>query len=184
MKRTPERITIEVTQADIDRARRQDSYRCVVVQAIARTLPNAHGITVDTQTIRFTIDGERRQYLTPAGAAMYVVAFDAGDKLEPFRFRITSPRLVAQTVRTPRGHEIHAANQRARNASVGHSSEGSTPLQSDAGERTRRGGSKPTRLVFGSNGRRSYGQRVLRYNRDRGEGFHVDEQGEMATEEA
>lgn len=183
MKRTPDRIAIEVTQADIDRARRQDSYRCVVVQAIARTVPNAHGITVDTQTIRFTVDGERRQYLTPAGAAMYVVAFDAGDKLEPFRFRITNPRRVALTVRTPRGHEIHAANQRSRNASMDDSIETSTRRQSDAGERTTRG-AKPTRLVFGSNGRRSYGQRVLRYNRDRSEGFHVDDAGELVAEDA
>jgi hypothetical protein len=75
------RYAVDVTQEDIDRAKRNDSYRCVVVQALARTIPQASSIRVDTQTIRFRVGDERLQYLTPNSAAQYVVDFDAGDKI-------------------------------------------------------------------------------------------------------
>lgn len=79
---------IDVTQADIDRARVKDSSRCVVATAIGRSIPAASRISVDVQTIRFTIAGERFVYLTPPAVTGYVIAFDAGDKIHPFRFRL------------------------------------------------------------------------------------------------
>ena len=79
---------VDVTQYDIDRARVNDSSRCVVATAIARAIPGASRISVDVQTIRFTLGGERFVYLTPPAVTGYVIAFDAGEAIHPFRFRL------------------------------------------------------------------------------------------------
>jgi hypothetical protein len=107
---------VAVTQEDIDQALRKDSSRCVVATAIARVFPKASRIVVDVHSIKFT-DGPRRYtYLTPPKVMDYIVAFDAGDQLHPFRFRLRSDqRLVQQRARkTPAGKEIHNADMRAR----------------------------------------------------------------------
>lgn len=181
------RFKVNVLEEDIERASRNDSLRCVVVQAIARTLPEASGIQVDTQTIRFRVGDKRYQYLTPPAAAQYVVDFDAGDVIHPFNFQLRDPREVQVQHRTPEGYLIQAENRRRRKAAretVDNSGEMSTKPEylSEAGTRTAPG-VKPTRLVFGSSGRRMYGQRVLRYNRDRAQGFVVDTEGEMRVTE-
>ena len=58
------RFKVEVTEEDISKAQRNNSYKCVVAQAIARTIPDATRIEVDTQAIRFTRaeTGERWLY--------------------------------------------------------------------------------------------------------------------------
>lgn len=173
------RFDIEVTQDAIDKAIRQDSARCVAAQGIAKSIPDAHRITVDTQTVRFTIGDVRLQYLTPASLADYVVRFDAGDRIAPFRFRLRDPIKVARQTRTDMGKTIAAENKRRRKAAVGDSGQSPTASLSDAGERHKTGGPKPTRLVFGSGGKRSYGHRVLRYNQDRAAGYYVDEHGDL-----
>jgi hypothetical protein len=83
-KRKRTRWDIEVTAEDIEKAHRNDSYRCVLAQAIARQVPGARNIDVDLRTIRWSDDAGRHVFLTPYTAAGYVVAFDAGDELEPF----------------------------------------------------------------------------------------------------
>jgi hypothetical protein len=109
---------IKVTQTDIEKARRNDSYKCVVAQAIARQMPTAHHIEVDTQTIRFTIDDERHIYLTPPAASGYVIAFDAGDEMWPFSFQLRErfpiPTRRNRKVKTPEGKAADAAAARAR----------------------------------------------------------------------
>jgi hypothetical protein len=97
---------IEVTQDDIDRAHVKDSYRCVIATALARQIPEASRIEVDVQTIRFTRDGERLIYLTPYTAAGYVVAFDAGDEIEPFSFTLRNPITGPRRKATPAGREV------------------------------------------------------------------------------
>lgn len=109
--------TVEVTREDIDQAARKDSSRCVVATAIARTFPKASRITVDVHSIKFT-DGQRRYtYLTPHRVMDYIVAYDAGDTLHPFRFQLrTDQRMTQQrTTRTAKGAAAAGAAQKAKN---------------------------------------------------------------------
>jgi hypothetical protein len=110
------RFNVTITEQDIERAHRDNSYKCVVAQALARTIPSAANIEVDTQTIRFTIGGERRIYLTPYAVQGYVIAFDAGDPIEPFRFHLRNPRRVSRNVRTEAGNIAERASSKARRA--------------------------------------------------------------------
>lgn len=118
--KTPSRITVEVTETDIERAHKSDSYKCVVAQAVARTVPDATRIEVDTQSIRFTrANGERWLYLTPYAVQGYVIAFDAGDPIEPFSFQLRDPRRTARRLKTEAGLAIDRAQQRARRVTEG-----------------------------------------------------------------
>jgi hypothetical protein len=105
-------VHVDVTQADIDQADIKNSSRCVVATAIARTFPDATRVNVDLQTIRFTSQGERQVFLTPPAVAGYVVAFDAGDKIHPFGFRLRYDQKV--NVRRPRRTEAGKAKDNAR----------------------------------------------------------------------
>jgi hypothetical protein len=106
------RWNIEVTADDIERAQVDDSYRCVVAQAVARTIPDATRIEVDVQTVRFTRSGERLIYLTPYSVAGYVVAFDAGDEIHPFRFQLRDPIKGRRRQRTSAGQEVTRKEKR------------------------------------------------------------------------
>lgn len=110
-------ILVKVTQEDIEKAKRKDSSKCVVAQAIARTIKDATMISVDVQSIRFTNGaGERLVYLTPPAASGYVVAFDAGDELHPFNFRLNNDRVMRtqRKVRTPVARELDKVNAQKR----------------------------------------------------------------------
>jgi hypothetical protein len=65
------------------------------------------------QTVRFTVDGERRVYLTPPAAVGYVVAFDAGDPIHPFAFRLSENHRVSvrQDKPSPAAHERTRTNR-------------------------------------------------------------------------
>ena len=111
------RIGVDVTQEDIDKAIQNDSSKCVVAQAIARTVPTAHRISVDIQTVRFTDSrGVRRVYLTPTAVEQYIIAFDAGDTIEPFGFGLyDSQRVnVPRRTKTTAGKKRDAAGQKAK----------------------------------------------------------------------
>lgn len=110
------RFNIEVTEKDIQKAKRNDSYVCVVSQAIARAIPDATSIETDTQAIRFTRNGQRYVYLTPYAVQGYVIAFDAGDEIKPFSFQLRDPAKVKGKRRTPTGLKAHAAATKARKA--------------------------------------------------------------------
>ena len=112
----PDRPRIKVTQADIDRAITSHSSKCVVAQAIARQIPDAVYIDVDTQTIRFTRQGRRWAYLTPYAVQGYVIAFDAGDEIEPFDFTLSKNIAVARRKTTPDGAKVALARDSARRA--------------------------------------------------------------------
>lgn len=85
------RFNIEVTPGDIEKAQVGDSFQCVVAQAIKRQIPEARKIDVDARTVRWSDDGGRHVFLTPYTVAGYVIAFDAGDDLHPFRFQLRDP---------------------------------------------------------------------------------------------
>jgi hypothetical protein len=105
-------VHVEVTQADIDKGIRKDSAACVVATAIARAFPDATRINVDLQTVRFTSNGERQVFLTPPPVIGYVVAFDAGEDIHPFGFRLRYDQMV--NVRRKRKTEAGRAKARAR----------------------------------------------------------------------
>jgi hypothetical protein len=115
---TRSRFTIKVTEQDIRKAHRNNSYRCVAVQAIARTLTDATSISVDTQTVRFTLGGERFTFLTPPLLQGYVAAFDAGDRLHPFEFQLRDPHKVARYRRNEAALAKQKERDRVRRAPV------------------------------------------------------------------
>ena len=182
MAKTPNRINVEVTAADIERAHRNDSYTCVVAQAVARTVANATNIDVDTQSIRFTVDGERRLYMTPYAVQGYVIAFDAGDSIEPFSFQLRDPRKIARRVSTKEGKIAKRAYNRAyrerkKNEARSHVPLGDDDLQAAKAayaEAREHAPGKASRRVAGKQSpprvfkrkRRSYGHRLLRINQD------------------
>jgi hypothetical protein len=111
-----DRPRIKVTQTDIDKAVKSNSAKCVVAQAIARQIPDATRIEVDTQTVRFTSDGRRWAWLTPYAVQGYVIAFDAGDEIEPFEFSLTTNIQTQRRGRTAAGKKVAAAGARVRKA--------------------------------------------------------------------
>ena len=89
---THHEFEFEVTRSDIDSGVRRNYANCLVSTAIGRGLPDgATRIEVTAQTIRFTLNKERLVYQTPDEVKGYVVAFDAGGKIEPFKFTIKDP---------------------------------------------------------------------------------------------
>jgi len=108
-------LKVDVTAEDIERAHRNDSYRCVVAEAIARGYPDAYNVEVDTQTIRFTTDkGERIIYVTPPAVMGYVIAFDAGEAIEPFSFTLREPHRMKRRILTDAGRKVRQAQDRER----------------------------------------------------------------------
>ncbi len=96
------RYEINVSQEDIDNGIPKNSSRCVVATAVARAIPDAMHILVDYQTIRFSLPADRKRliYLTPQAVEDYVIAFDAGDPIQPFRFGLRDPAF--ETAMRPR----------------------------------------------------------------------------------
>jgi hypothetical protein len=106
------RRRITVTQDIIDTAVRNDSKHCAVADALAATIPDASHIIVDLNTLRFTMkNGKRWAYITPNRVGDYIIAFDAGETIEPFTFVLDDTMRVAlkRQVRTPAGKAKDAA---------------------------------------------------------------------------
>lgn len=72
------RIHIPITQENINNAAARDSAHCVIADAIHAAIPEAKRISVDLQTIRFTVNNERVVYLTPGPQQSLLVKFDQG----------------------------------------------------------------------------------------------------------
>lgn len=70
-------LRIPITQEIINNAIPKDSGHCVIADSIRAFLPEVTRVTVDLQTIRFTLpDGERVVYLTPAHEQKLLTDFD------------------------------------------------------------------------------------------------------------
>jgi hypothetical protein len=110
------RMTISVTEEDIAKAHRGDSFSCVVVQAIARMVPLAHHIEVDSQTIRWTEGDERYLWLTPLATQDYVIAFDAGEEISPFKSQLTRRLPIRRQERTEAGVALDNARGAVKRA--------------------------------------------------------------------
>jgi len=112
------RLTVQVTEADIAKAKANDSMMCVVAQAIARTFPEARRISVDIQSIRWSDPKGRHTYLTPYSVQGYIVAFDAGDDIHPFTFVLDSRKAipVKRNMKTKAGAALTNARRKTDRA--------------------------------------------------------------------
>lgn len=96
-------ISLSVTKNHIDQAVRADSHRCMIADAVAKHIPNAHFIMVDLQSIRFsdTKLGRRYIYMTPPSAQNALLRFDEGKKVKPFSMTLKTGFSRLMRVRTP-----------------------------------------------------------------------------------
>jgi hypothetical protein len=78
---------VRVTASDTLAALQKDSNHCAIATAIERTLGATH-VSVDRQSIRFTLDGHRYSYMTPPQARDAIMAFDSGQPLPTFRLTL------------------------------------------------------------------------------------------------
>jgi hypothetical protein len=165
------RIWVDVTQEDLDKGVKADSKNCAVARAIARAIPNATHIEVDTQTIRYTVDGIRYQHLTPATSQVYVTAFDAGDTedFNPWRFQLRDPKVTRRRIRTEKGKvAMRATNYRRR----GRPDVPIPPSTSGPSQVTTAGEVNPAPRVFKKK-QRMYGGRLLRINKEGSPGWRA-----------
>lgn len=86
-------IKVVVTDEDITNAIRRDSTHCAVAEAIKRHVPEAQGVDVTAQSIRFRIPEQEKRFifLTPRVIQAYIMAFDAGEELKEFAFTLNHP---------------------------------------------------------------------------------------------
>ena len=102
LERAP-RLTVKVTQENIVESMGRDSSHCMIAEAVRQAHPDASFVSVDTQTIRFSVrgaghDGEGRRYtyLTPRIAQLAIVDFDQGNGPdEPFQFQLQGGQVTA-----------------------------------------------------------------------------------------
>jgi hypothetical protein len=70
------RCYIQIRDENIGGALVANSSHCIVAEAIKQCIPDAKFVAVDLQSIRFSQDGKRFCFLTPAAARDIVVNFD------------------------------------------------------------------------------------------------------------
>jgi hypothetical protein len=116
------RVGVDVTRTIIARSTQRDSSHCMISDAIQEAIPDARFISVDIQTIRYTLKGMRYTYLTPRKAQIELIRFDQGaDDIEPFSFQLRtgqttrsgSRRAVKAGVSQPRTPAQDAATEKA-----------------------------------------------------------------------
>lgn len=80
-ERFSRRQVFEVTPEIIEQATARNSGHCVVADAIKLAIPTASKVSVDLQTIRFSVPetGKRYIYLTPQPVQNILLDFDQGE---------------------------------------------------------------------------------------------------------
>ena len=76
----------------------------MIAEAVKDSIPQTKSIAVDLATIRFTDKktGDRYTYGTPYNAQEALVQFDAGQKPEPFKFRLQTLYQIRPKSNIPR----------------------------------------------------------------------------------
>ena len=88
---------IKITNDIIDRSVRANSSHCMIADAVHEQVPDANYVSVDLQTIRFSVGEERFVYFTPRIAQVNLIKFDQGDTdIEPFSFALGRPTQIVQ----------------------------------------------------------------------------------------
>jgi hypothetical protein len=85
-------MKITVTTDHVRTAKRRDSHHCMIADAV-RDKTKTNFVLVDLQSIRFSNlkTGKRYFYLTPPIAQKAIIAFDRGQRVEPFSFTLARP---------------------------------------------------------------------------------------------
>jgi hypothetical protein len=144
------RVTIVVTQKEIDEALPRDSGHCMIADAVKATVPSAKNVSVDLQTIRWTdhTKGLRYTYLTPRVGQVALVKFDQGIPPVPFSFQLRKGQVTAS--QSPR-LKAHRAKLKTTELQV----------DGDLNNVPRRVGGKPPPLAAHHGTRRAFGLRGL-----------------------
>lgn len=109
--------SFDVTEQDIADSAQNDSFSCMVAETIKREVPGASHVEVDLQTIRWTDKDGRHVFLTPYAAAGYIVAFDAGEEIEPFSFTLRNAvKGMQRKALTPTAKAIHKVDSKVAHA--------------------------------------------------------------------
>lgn len=116
---------IAVTKDEILGAIRSNSHLCMIAEAIKRQVPNATGVIVDLQSVRFS-DRKRGVRIvcdTPRDCQEALVKFDRGFPCEPFTFNLSSKQVTNLPKRVRKldaeGKPISKTVTRSRRLSTG-----------------------------------------------------------------
>ena len=95
------RPIIHVTEEIISNAIRKNSGACMIANAIRQQRPDASGVSVDLQTIRFSDPEKRLRYIwiTPRVAVNALIRFDRGLPIPPFSFHLRSAQIISMSKR-------------------------------------------------------------------------------------
>ena len=106
-------IRIHVDDEHIANAQRKNSHRCMIADALRSAIPEAKFISVDLQSIRFSLLEEKTRYFyfTPTIAQHALLQFDKGKKLRGFDFTmregIKKLILPPRKDKTKRRHDVN-----------------------------------------------------------------------------
>jgi hypothetical protein len=157
------RVRLAVTEELVAGAVQGDSGHCMIAEALKAALPFAKHVSVDIQTIRFSDPSTRARYvyLTPRMAQEALVAFDAGEDVEPFRCELRNPHITTMNPRRGRNPvpaEPLTGEQQRRRESMAYARKvrqgragGATPMlePTTEGKPGPKGGGAPLPVVTG-----------------------------------
>lgn len=114
MEKRMKPLKVKVTAKNIQDAKRGDSHRCMIADAIQHSIKDAGYVSVDAQSIRLTDDknSKRLIYLTPKRAQRALIAFDEGKDVKPFTF--TASVGIERTMRVRQGNGIKRKLRKAQ----------------------------------------------------------------------
>lgn len=106
--RSPMRRRVLVEQNYIDEAIRAHSGKCMIHDAIRDQVPGATRISVDLQTIRYSVvkSGLRYIYITPPVCVRNLVRWDRGEKISAFPFTLRGPHVTTMERDGKRVHKL------------------------------------------------------------------------------
>lgn len=98
-------FSVNVTAEVMELSRDRDSSHCMVAMAVKDAMPKATSISVDLQTIRFSLPDKRLRYtyLTPRVAQLAIIQFDQGKMPEPFSFKLAGAHVTTMYTKRRRG---------------------------------------------------------------------------------
>ena len=108
-------VTIHVSAENINTSVQRASGHCMIAEAVKATKPDARFVSVDLQTIRWTLldKAERYTYLTPRPVQIALVEFDQGVLPKPFKFTIRGGATTSTGVWTGRPRMMKAKGKNA-----------------------------------------------------------------------
>ena len=137
----------------------------MIAEAIRDARPDAQFVSVDIQTIRFSIPFKRIRctYLTPRIAQLALVRFDQGRSLEPFQFHLRNAHVTAMFERKSKAAAPPAKSRSSSKAKGNIEKARTATIRQSGGGRVaeRVGGKAPPTTPFAR--RRAFGLRALEY---------------------